>query len=230
MAKKLSASLEDYLEAIAELSAAEGHAHTKEIADKLGVKMPSVTEALKQLTDMGCIIYHTHQPVVLTESGKSVANEIILRHKVLKRFFTEILGLSPAKAADTACHLEHVVDVDTISRFVLFSDAIAERSDAKALQIYLTEAMSNLEKEDAHSYCTLKSLAVDETAVIDRFSRNLPVPPAGVQPGDTVTLKGISLDKTLFKCTVNGTALEIPLAAAENIWCRKQSAETSSLA
>ena len=221
MAKKLSASLEDYLEAIAELSAAEGHAHTKEIADKLGVKMPSVTEALKQLTDMGCIIYHTHHPVELTENGKIVANEIILRHKVLKRFFTEILGLSPAKAADTACHLEHVVDVDTISRFVLFSDAIAERSDAKGLQIYLTEAMSNLEKEDAHSYCTLTALAVDETALIDRFSRNLSEVPAELHPGDRITLNGVSLDKTLFKCTVNGTSLEIPHPVAENIWCKK---------
>ena len=44
MTKKLSASLEDYLEAIAELCAAEGHAHSKEIAQKLSVKMPSVTK------------------------------------------------------------------------------------------------------------------------------------------------------------------------------------------
>ena len=55
MAKKLSASLEDYLEAIAELCSKEGHAHSKEIAEKLSVKMPSVTEALRQLVEMGYI-------------------------------------------------------------------------------------------------------------------------------------------------------------------------------
>ena len=42
MLPHLTASLEDYLEAIAELISCEGHAHTKEIAKKLNVKMPSV--------------------------------------------------------------------------------------------------------------------------------------------------------------------------------------------
>ena len=34
---QLTESLEDYLEAIAELIAVEGHAHTKEIAEKLNI-------------------------------------------------------------------------------------------------------------------------------------------------------------------------------------------------
>ena len=42
---QLTESLEDYLEAIAELIEVEGHAHAKEIAAKLNVKMPSVTGA-----------------------------------------------------------------------------------------------------------------------------------------------------------------------------------------
>ena len=222
MGKKLSASLEDYLEAIAELCAADDHAHSKEIAEKLGVKMPSVTEALRQLVDMGYIIYQTHQPVQLTAAGETVAHEIVLRHRVLKRFFTEILGLSPAKAADTACHLEHVVDEDTISRFVIFSDAIAERSDAKSLQIHLTEAISNLAKENPEIYCTLKDLALDESAVVDRFSRNLTNPETlPLAPGEKVTVTGVSLDKTLLKVTVGGEAFDLPIAVAENIWCKR---------
>ncbi|MBO5792654.1 MAG: metal-dependent transcriptional regulator [Lentisphaeria bacterium] len=222
MAKKLSASLEDYLEAIAELCSKEGHAHSKEIAEKLSVKMPSVTEALRQLVEMGYIIYNTHYPVQLTDAGRAVAEEIVKRHRVLKRFFTEILGLTPAKAADTACHLEHVVDEDTIARFVIFSDAIAERADAKSLQIYLTEAMSHLDDPDSRLFCTLKELAVDESAVIERFSRNLSATaiPA-LAPGDKVTLTGISLDKTILKITVNGTPQELPIAIAENIWCKR---------
>lgn len=222
MTKKLSASLEDYLEAIAELCANEGHAHSKEIAEKLSVKMPSVTEALRQLVDMGYIIYNTHYPVQLTATGRAVAEKIVKRHQVLTRFFSDILGLTPAKAADTACHLEHVVDEDTIARFVIFSDAISERSDARSLQIYLTEAISNLASPDAGRFCTLKDLAVGETAVTDRFSRNLSNPEStGIAPGDTVVLTGISLDKTLLKLTVNGKPLELPRTLAENIWCKR---------
>ena len=220
MAKKLSSSLEDYLEAIAELSLESGHAHSKEIAAKLGVKMPSVTEALRQLVDMGYIIYNVHYPVQLTSTGKAVAEEIVRRHRILKRFFTEILGLSPEKAADTACHLEHVVDEDTISRFVIFSNAIEERSDARSLQIYLTEAMSILERPDSKSFCTLKDIAPGEEAEIYDFSRNLPSPETtGLQRGEKVTVSGFSLDKSTLKVNSSGKTLDIPVADAENIWC-----------
>ena len=222
MTKKLSASLEDYLEAIAELSISEGHAHSKEIAAKLGVKMPSVTEALRQLVEAGYIIYNVHYPVELTPAGKTVAGKIIRRHRVLKRFFTDILGLTPEKSAEAACHLEHVVDEDTIARFVIFSDAITRRGDAGKLQVYLTEAMSNLEQGEPERFCTLNELAPEETAVIDRFSRNLDAA-AGIPlvPGDRIRFSGLSLDRTLLKVTVSGKVIEIPLADAENIWCRR---------
>ena len=77
MPEQLTESLEDYLEAIAELIAVEGHAHAKEIAAKLNVKMPSVTGALRQLEKMGCIHYNTHYPVQLTEKGRLIAEDVI---------------------------------------------------------------------------------------------------------------------------------------------------------
>ncbi|MBR2912141.1 MAG: metal-dependent transcriptional regulator [Lentisphaeria bacterium] len=135
MTQRLTASLEDYLEAIAGLTATEGHAHTKAIAEKLKVKMPSVTGALRQLEKQGYIIYNAHYPVELTPSGKRVADEGIRRHGILKSFFEDILGLPPEKASQTACHLEHVVDSDTIERFVLFSKAIEARRDAGLLDL-----------------------------------------------------------------------------------------------
>ena len=55
MSYHLTASLEDYLEAIAELTAAEGHAHTKEIAKKLNVKMPSVTGGLYKFANLSYV-------------------------------------------------------------------------------------------------------------------------------------------------------------------------------
>ena len=48
--EKISSSLEDYLEVIAEILEQNKHAHTKDIADKLGIKMPSVTNALQTLS------------------------------------------------------------------------------------------------------------------------------------------------------------------------------------
>ena len=60
---EISSSLEDYLEIIAALIAENKHAHAKEIADRMQVKMPSVTNALQALSNRGLIKYQTHAPV-----------------------------------------------------------------------------------------------------------------------------------------------------------------------
>lgn len=220
MMAQLSESMEDYLEAIAELIAVEGHAHTKEIAQKLNVKMPSVTGALRQLEQLGYIIYNTHYPVQLTKEGKFVADGILKRHSVLKNFFGRILGLPADKASETACRLEHAVDDDTISRFILFSEAIEMRQDTKQVQVYLTEAMQFLNSADAEKICVLSQLGMDEKAVVETAGRNIStgdVPKAG----ETVILKGISLDRSVYSVEINGKQFHIPAFVAENLWVKK---------
>ena len=214
MKKLLTESLEDYLEAIAELSAAEGHAHTKEIADKLKVKMPSVTGALRQLAQMGYIVYNTHYPVTLTEKGKLIAEQVAARHKVLKKFFIDILGMFPEAATEAACHLEHLIDEDTANRFVLFSEAIENRIDARNLRVFLSEAL-----EMGGTFRTLNTLKSGESAVIRRIGRNVTSPEKlKLKCGSTVTLQSIPLDKSHFHLSVDGTPLEIDLETAENIF------------
>ena len=221
---QLTESLEDYLEAIAELIAVEGHAHAKEIAAKLNVKMPSVTGALRQLEKMGCIVYNTHYPVQLTEKGRLIAEDVMHHHETLQKFFSEILGLPLEKASDTACRLEHLIDCDTISRFILFSEAIEKRFDARALQTYLTEAMS------MPGLAVLSDCKPGETVVVEKFGRNLAPPPGHsfgghgqipLKPGDAVTVEGFSLDRSGVRVTVDGNTLDIPTPQAENIWCRR---------
>ena len=215
MVTQLTESLEDYLEAIAELIAVEGHAHAKEIAAKLNVKMPSVTGALRQLEKMGCIVYNTHYPVQLTEKGREIAEDVMHHHRVLKQFFSEILGLPLDKASETACRLEHLIDCDTIERFVLFSEAIAKRTDARALQTYLTAALS------LPDLAVLSDCKSGEKAVVEKFGRNLAQDAAtGLKPGDALAVEGFSLDRSSVRVTVGDRILEVPTPLAENIWVR----------
>ena len=217
---RLSESMEDYLEAIAELIAVDGHAHTKEIAQKLNVKMPSVTGALRQLEQMGYIIYNTHYPVQLTEEGKRVADGILKRHTVLKNFFSGILGLPAETASETACRLEHAVDDETISRFTIFSEAIELRQDAKQLQTYLTEAMQFLSAEDAEKICVLSQLKPEEKGIVELVGRNI-LATETPQKGETVILKKISLDKTVYTVETDGKQRLVPVTIAENLWIKK---------
>ena len=221
MNNKLSESLEDYLEAIAELIAVDGHAHTKEIAGKLNVKMPSVTGALRQLEQLGYIVYNIHYPVQLTAEGERVANEIVNRHKVLSKFFSEILGLPLEKASETACRLEHAVDHDTIERFTLFSEAIEQRDDAKKLQTYLTEAIQLISRDDYRALELLSNLKPGTQAVIEFAGRNIPENERNYYPQSAkITVKSVSLDKTSFKALIDDCEINIPSEHAQNIWVK----------
>ena len=222
MPKTLTESREDYLEAIAELIAVNGHAHTKEIARKLNVKMPSVTGALHQLQDLGYIVYNSHYPVQLTIAGQKLADSVIRRHRVLKKFFSDILGLNPEKASETACRLEHSVDEETISRFIIFSEAIEHRQDAKALQIYLTEAMSLVDQGESAEFCVLSELAPGDSGTVEKFGRNIaPGTDTKVAIRDQVTLEKVSLDRSIYTVKTSVSSVDIPLGIAENIWVKK---------
>jgi DtxR family Mn-dependent transcriptional regulator len=123
---EVSASLEDYLEAIRALIADHGHAHTRDIALRLGVKMPSVSRALQLLARKKHIVYRKNYPIVLTESGERIAEEVQTRHSFLEGFFHDQLGLEEGKASRTACEIEHLVDGDTVDRWEAFVRRLGE--------------------------------------------------------------------------------------------------------
>lgn len=219
----LSESLEDYIEAIAELIAVNGHAHTKEIAEKLNVKMPSVTGALRQLAKKNYITYSTHFPVCLTREGAVIAEQVMRRHRELKRFFTAILGLPSQQAEETACRIEHIVTEETLARFVIFSDAIENRTDSVKLKTYLTEALEQASAEKRN--VVLSEMPLNGIGTVHTFGRNIISAPADLKIGDTVEFLGLSLDKTGCKILRNGDTknpLLIDLAIAENIWIKIQ--------
>ncbi|MBR2435200.1 MAG: metal-dependent transcriptional regulator [Lentisphaeria bacterium] len=223
MAKQLTESLEDYLETIAELIAEEGHAHTKKIAERLNVRMPSVTSILQQLEQMNYITYRPRYPVVLTAEGKQAADRVIRRHQVLHKFFLDILGLPFDKAEETACRVEHSIEEEDIERFELLSQALKNRSDARVLQTYITEAMEFLDLDGGiRHYITASELKIGEKGIVEKCGRNLEgkeIP--GIAPGTELTLLKISLDKTLLFFQVNGRKQEIPQNIAENIWVKQ---------
>lgn len=67
--KKLTMKQQNYLEAIYELSDEQGQAHVKDIAEKLNKSMPSVTEAMRKLSEKGYVQYDVRRNVSLTDCG-----------------------------------------------------------------------------------------------------------------------------------------------------------------
>ena len=120
--EQLSLHQQQYMETIYSLCQREKHAHAKDIAEELNVRMPSVTEALRTLSDMGLINYQVRQAATLTPKGFDIGSELNNRHKVVAVFFTDVLGIDADNAEKYACKVEHVIDDELRKRL---SDYVA---------------------------------------------------------------------------------------------------------
>ncbi len=118
----LTSSMEDYLEAIYHLEKDQRIARVRDIANRLGVKMSSVSSALRSLSSRGLISYDPHQYITLTQTGIERAEEIVRRHEILRRFLVRILQVDAAVAEENACRLEHHLDPDVTEKLVEFME------------------------------------------------------------------------------------------------------------
>ena len=109
--------VEEYLETIYDIQAKEKRVvKTNDIAKKLGVKPPSVTEMLAKLRDMGYVEYQPYYGVILTDKGMEVAKKVKKYHNVFEEFFTQFLGLDDETAHRLSCELEHHVDENVVDK------------------------------------------------------------------------------------------------------------------
>ena len=122
----LSASLEDYLEAIFHIAKEKKAARAKDISDRLGVSRSSVTGALRALSQKNLINYAPYDIITLTSSGERAALDVIHRHTILKSFFVDALRIEPRTAEENACRMEHTISPAVLKRLARFIEFIEE--------------------------------------------------------------------------------------------------------
>ena len=122
--RELSASLEDYLEAIFLIIQSKGAARAKDIAKRLRVKASSVTGALQALGKKNYINYAPYDVITLTSEGLEAAKKVVRRHGILKDFFTSVLGIDAKIAEEGACKLEHGIPYPIAERLIEFVEFV----------------------------------------------------------------------------------------------------------
>ncbi len=127
--RKLTSSMEDYLEAIAALKKEKGVARVRDISRALDVKKPSVTGALAVLSKKGLIVHERYGYVELTREGEEVARSIQRRHDLLVMFLNKVLGVDRKAAARDACRMEHAISRGTFERLAKFMEFVKIRPD-----------------------------------------------------------------------------------------------------
>ena len=124
----LSASLEDYLEAIYNLAGRSKVARSKDISELLGVAKSSVTGALRILKKKGLANYKPYGFVTLTQTGQAAAAEIARKHDILKSFFIKVLGVDADIGQRAACRAEHTLGPQVIARLLCFIEFVTGSS------------------------------------------------------------------------------------------------------
>lgn len=127
MAKKLSATLEDYLGVVLKFQREKHFARVSDISSALRVAKSAVTAALQSLSSKGLLHYQPYEPVTLTEEGEQRAEDILLRHRIILDFLQNVLAIEPKQAELVTCEMEHAIDGPTLEKFVCFLAFIGTR-------------------------------------------------------------------------------------------------------
>jgi len=116
----LTASMEDYLEAIWVIGLEKKVTRVKDIAKRLDVKTSSVANAVKVLSEKEMVHQEPYGYIELTQKGVLRAKEIYEKHKTLYKFFYDILGVDSKVAEKDACAIEHHIHKETLDRILKF--------------------------------------------------------------------------------------------------------------
>lgn len=107
---------QDYVEAIADLSATVGEARVTDLARRLGVTHVTVNRTLARLRQAGYVNTKPYRAIFLTDAGRTLAAESKQRHQTVVAFL-QSLGISKKAAELDAEGIEHHVSPETLAAF-----------------------------------------------------------------------------------------------------------------
>jgi DtxR family Mn-dependent transcriptional regulator len=117
---ELSSSTQNYLKIIWNLQEwSSAPVTASNLADRLGLKLSTVSDAIRKLTEQGLIEHARYGSVTLTPIGRAYALAMVRRHRLIETFLVQVLHYTWDEVHDEAETLEHAV-----------SDLMVERIDA----------------------------------------------------------------------------------------------------
>ena len=204
---------EEYCEAIWELHEDDIAVIQARIAERLEVSRPAVSEMIRRLEADGLLAVGDR--IALTETGRSLAEQVVRRHRLAERFLTDVLGLSWADAHAEAGKWEHVISVpveEALTR-VLGEPTTCPHGNPIPGASYTAPETS-----------TLSSLTIGATFTVSRIPEELELTPGlldflqdnDVLPGRSGVLTALSPDGTAT-VEIEGRHVGIGAFASERI-------------
>ncbi|MGA3304327.1 MAG: manganese-binding transcriptional regulator MntR [Methylovirgula sp.] len=111
--------LEDYVELIADLLAANGEARSTEVAKRLGVAHTTALKSIGRLKREGLVTARPYRGIFLTEAGHELAERVRARHRLMVALLLAV-GVSAEAAETDAEGMEHHASEATLKAFARF--------------------------------------------------------------------------------------------------------------
>jgi len=84
----------------------------KEVAEFLGVSLPTTFEVLNRLVEKkGLLRRIKRRGYILSEKGKVVAKKLIFTHRVVEYVFFRVFGMNTNSACMLATHIDYLIDI-----------------------------------------------------------------------------------------------------------------------
>jgi len=176
-----------------------------ELAFLLDKRPEDIEAVVPELESDGDIISGM-EGLTLTPGGFETGGKIMRKHRVLERFFSEILGMSPETASAEACTLEHNVSEAAIARL------------RRLLGVQATGGPGMRGKGPACPSLTLMESALDSDMVISCIRCQAPATrlhDLGIIPGEIIrVVRRIEGDGVVVKVKDCDIALSREIAAS----------------
>jgi len=225
----LTQTEENYLKALLKLTeeSAIPAVGTNELALHLGVKPATVTDMLKRLRDKALVSYEKYGKISLTDNARSLAIDVIRKHRLWETFLCRNLGFSWHQVHEIAEQLEHVQSVELIDRLDAFLGF--PKIDPHGDLIPSKDGVFHVRPKR-----TLSMLGVSQTAVMVGVGDNSAsflqyVDEVGLRLGTDIWVKGIQPYDALIEIVIDGKSITISQKFAAQIFVGAKSADQEFL-
>ena len=213
-----TASIEDYLEGIYDLTGSGGPVIGARLARHLKVSPPAVTEAVQRMARDGYLRIGPGKHIVLTRRGRTLAEVMARRHRLLERWLTDILGLDWMDAHEEAHRLEHALSPrveDRLATMLGMPSTCPHGNPIPGMPPRPGTHAFPLDQAREGATVTVERITEEAEAdrkLLEHLWRN------GVRPETRLTVQEIAPWAGTITTVTDGRTVVLGLAAAAKIW------------
>lgn len=209
---------EDYLKCIYETGTQVEKISNKEIAARMQVSPPAVTEMMKKLIAENFLVKDKSKGYLLTEQGLQSVSQLYRKHRLIEVFLVENLGYTTDEIHEEAEVLEHTISdrfVDGLERMLDFPQTCPHGGTipkkGQLLQEIYNQTLDQVRETGDY---TLRR-------VHDTFDLLKHLEQINLQIGDTIKVKDFDSYTGLYSVTIKDVDIQMHQTIAEEIYVEK---------